>query len=321
MDALQQQQQQQPFTPDQEQQNTPTLIYKTCVLKVSIHCVGCKRKVKKVLQSIEGVYTIDIDSKQHKVTVVGNIEVETLVKKLIKSGKHAEKWPENLTKKEKLATGGDNKDKGKGCDSSGNSSDDEDNNNNNNPHNNNAPENGNLNNPNRPPGPCVRFTGLPENNPVQAGGTQVGPAGGGGAAGGGSSVTLKKKKKKKKKKSGGAKPSSGPADTGLVNPEMGSNNQGVDQRHLSPPRGYPYPMMPVGPAYAMSYSETHPSGNGGPVYYIPPPPTTTTPYVYDYTEYNDRDNYDNDDDFVTLSRPLNTFEILSDENPIGCYMM
>lgn len=232
--------------------------------------------------------------------------MDTLIKKLIKTGKHAEKWPEIPNKKEKPAGGSENKDKEKGSDSSGNSSDDEQNNNNS------ATENGNLNTQNKPAGPAVRFAGLPENNPVQASGGPGGSAGSGG----------KKKKKKKKKKSGGAKPAGGPADAGLVAPQMGSN-QVVDQMHHSPPRGYPNP-MPVGPspgpgpgpapspAYVMSYSEVHPSGNGGHAYYIPP---TTTPYVYDYTEDNE------DDDFATLSRPSNTFEILSDENPYGCCVM
>ncbi|CAA0828192.1 Heavy metal transport/detoxification superfamily protein [Striga hermonthica] len=77
------------------------LTYKTWALRVSIHCVGCKRKVKKVLQSIEGVYKIEIDAKQHKVTVAGNVEAETLTKKLIKSGKNAFLWSENPEPKEK----------------------------------------------------------------------------------------------------------------------------------------------------------------------------------------------------------------------------
>ncbi|KAF8387820.1 hypothetical protein HHK36_026481 [Tetracentron sinense] len=78
-----------------------TLKYQTRVLKVSIHCEGCKRKVKKILQSIDGVYTITIDSKQHKVTVTGNVDAETLIKKLVNSGKHAELWPVKGDKKEK----------------------------------------------------------------------------------------------------------------------------------------------------------------------------------------------------------------------------
>ncbi|XP_023736188.1 heavy metal-associated isoprenylated plant protein 35 [Lactuca sativa] len=285
--------------PPPEEHNTPPLKYKTWFLKVSIHCVGCKRKVKRVLQSIEGVYTIDIDSKQQKVTVVGNVEVDTLIKKLVKTGKHAEKWPENPNKKEKTAAGGESKnEKEKGSESSGNSSDEEERN----P----PPENGNP--PSKNGGMSVRFADVPENISAQAsqetgGGSQVSGGGGGGGGGGQGG---KKKKKKKKKKSSSAKPSGGPPDTGLVAPEMG-RNQVIDQLHLSPPRGYSYP-MPAGPAYAVSYNETHPSGNGGPAYYIPP-----TPYTYDYTE--------DSDDFVTLPRPSDTFELLSDENPYGCCIM
>ncbi|XP_052191080.1 heavy metal-associated isoprenylated plant protein 32-like [Diospyros lotus] len=64
----------------------------TCVLKVNIHCDGCKSKVKKTLQKIDGVYKILIDSEMGKVTVSGNVDPATLIKKLGKSGKHAELW-------------------------------------------------------------------------------------------------------------------------------------------------------------------------------------------------------------------------------------
>lgn len=64
----------------------------TCTLKVDIHCEGCKDKVKKKLQKIDGVYTVKIDSEQGKVAVTGNIDAATLIKKLAKSGKHAELW-------------------------------------------------------------------------------------------------------------------------------------------------------------------------------------------------------------------------------------
>ncbi|CAI9771009.1 unnamed protein product [Fraxinus pennsylvanica] len=64
----------------------------TCVLKVHIHCEGCKHKVKKILQKIDGVYKTTIDSEQGKVTVSGNVDPETLIKKLSKKGKHAEIW-------------------------------------------------------------------------------------------------------------------------------------------------------------------------------------------------------------------------------------
>ncbi|KAK9281912.1 hypothetical protein L1049_004820 [Liquidambar formosana] len=75
------------------------LKYQTWILKVSIHCEGCKKKVKKVLHSIDGVYKTEIDSQQQKVKVTGNVDAETLIKKLMKTGKNAELWPEMSEKK------------------------------------------------------------------------------------------------------------------------------------------------------------------------------------------------------------------------------
>ncbi|KAL3516043.1 hypothetical protein ACH5RR_022945 [Cinchona calisaya] len=85
--------------------------YKKWILKVSIHCEGCKRKVKKILTQVEGVHEVDIDTKQQKVTVTGNVEGETLLRKLIKSGKHAKLWPENAGQKEKKSSKCKNKEK------------------------------------------------------------------------------------------------------------------------------------------------------------------------------------------------------------------
>ncbi|XP_038878609.1 heavy metal-associated isoprenylated plant protein 36-like [Benincasa hispida] len=67
---------------------------KTYVLRVSIHCEGCKRKVIKILHNINGVHAVEIDRKQQKVTVTTNTDEQTLIKRLIKAGKHAEPWPE-----------------------------------------------------------------------------------------------------------------------------------------------------------------------------------------------------------------------------------
>ncbi|KAB1205669.1 Copper transport protein ATX1 [Morella rubra] len=64
----------------------------TCVLKVNVHCDGCKQKVKKLLQRIEGVYQVNIDADQQKVTVSGSVDAATLIKKLVRAGKHAELW-------------------------------------------------------------------------------------------------------------------------------------------------------------------------------------------------------------------------------------
>ncbi|KAF6984393.1 hypothetical protein CFC21_002418 [Triticum aestivum] len=75
---------------------TEPLQCKTLVLRVSIHCEGCKKKVKKVLQSVDGVYRCDIDARSNKVTVAvtGNVSADALLKRLRRSGKNAQQWPE-----------------------------------------------------------------------------------------------------------------------------------------------------------------------------------------------------------------------------------
>ncbi|KAJ9557094.1 hypothetical protein OSB04_011708 [Centaurea solstitialis] len=78
-----------------EQKSQPLQSNKRCVLRVSIHCEGCKRKVKKLLQSLPGVDDIEIETKLQRVVVTGDVSPETLIRKLVKSGKPAQLWPEN----------------------------------------------------------------------------------------------------------------------------------------------------------------------------------------------------------------------------------
>ncbi|CAM0955844.1 unnamed protein product [Alopecurus aequalis] len=75
---------------------TEPLQCKILVLRVSIHCEGCKKKVKRLLQGVDGVYRCDIDARSNRVTVAatGNVSADALVKRLRRSGKHAEQWPE-----------------------------------------------------------------------------------------------------------------------------------------------------------------------------------------------------------------------------------
>ncbi|GAU30898.1 hypothetical protein TSUD_381120 [Trifolium subterraneum] len=62
------------------------------VLKVSIHCDGCKQKVKKILKKIDGVFITEIDAEQGMVTVYGIVDPNVVIKRLAKSGKPAEIW-------------------------------------------------------------------------------------------------------------------------------------------------------------------------------------------------------------------------------------
>ncbi|XP_017256132.1 heavy metal-associated isoprenylated plant protein 33 isoform X1 [Daucus carota subsp. sativus] len=80
------------FTGSKKMSTQEIVKIKVCALRVSIHCDGCQKKVKKVLQKIEGVYKVSIDSEQGKVTVSGDFDPEILIKKLKKHGKRAELW-------------------------------------------------------------------------------------------------------------------------------------------------------------------------------------------------------------------------------------
>ncbi|XP_042407732.1 heavy metal-associated isoprenylated plant protein 35-like [Zingiber officinale] len=68
----------------------PEANYKIVVLKVSIHCEGCKKKVARILSKIQGIESMDIDIRQNKVTVKSLADGQTLIQKLKKHGKHAE---------------------------------------------------------------------------------------------------------------------------------------------------------------------------------------------------------------------------------------
>ncbi|KAE8736320.1 Detected protein of confused Function [Hibiscus syriacus] len=81
-------------------QDFKLLKIQTCVLKVNIHCDGCKQKVKKLLQRIEGVYQVNIDAEQQKVIVSGSVDSATLIKKLVRAGKHAEVWSQKSNQKQ-----------------------------------------------------------------------------------------------------------------------------------------------------------------------------------------------------------------------------
>ncbi|KAI4349641.1 hypothetical protein L6164_010205 [Bauhinia variegata] len=248
-----------------------TLKYQTWVLKVLIHCEGCKKKVKKVLQGIEGVYTTEIDSQQHKVTVTGNVDAETLIKKLQRSGKLVEIWPEKPPKKK------DNKKSGKSK----------------------GGEKGEQTDGTEPAGDGEQKgdpTAVNDANGAASGGEsdkegsecdEADGASGGGGEEGGKKKKKKKKKNKNKGQNGGSAANNGGGEesvaeaapaTGspVTSPNLTTTMASMD---FNPPiqHAYPYPQMyytppppPAGPqVYGLSYNTTYP--NPGASYYAPPP--------------------------------------------------
>ncbi|KAL9687735.1 hypothetical protein QQ045_032142 [Rhodiola kirilowii] len=72
------------------------------VLRVPVDCEGCRKKVTKILHSITGVESCDVDIKQQRVVVTGDVNADTLIAKLVKkTGKHAELWPEQKIQRKK----------------------------------------------------------------------------------------------------------------------------------------------------------------------------------------------------------------------------
>ncbi|GLJ51168.1 hypothetical protein SUGI_1089020 [Cryptomeria japonica] len=66
----------------------------TVELKVTrMDCEGCELKVKKALQRMSGVQTVDVNRKLQKVTVTGYIEPSKVLRKVQGTGKNAEIWP------------------------------------------------------------------------------------------------------------------------------------------------------------------------------------------------------------------------------------
>ncbi|CAI0442384.1 unnamed protein product [Linum tenue] len=64
----------------------------TVVLKVVMSCEGCSGAVKRVLTKMEGVESFDIDMKEQKVTVKGNVQPDAVLQTVSKTGKKTSFW-------------------------------------------------------------------------------------------------------------------------------------------------------------------------------------------------------------------------------------
>ncbi|CAL9763412.1 copper transport protein ATX1-like [Musa acuminata AAA Group] len=64
----------------------------TVVLKVGMSCQGCVGAVKRVLTKMEGVESFDVDLKEQKVTVKGNVKPEDVFQTVSKTGKKTSFW-------------------------------------------------------------------------------------------------------------------------------------------------------------------------------------------------------------------------------------
>ncbi|KAF8012637.1 hypothetical protein BT93_I0714 [Corymbia citriodora subsp. variegata] len=63
---------------------------KKTVLKVSIPCEKCKKKLLKAVSTLEGVDKIEVDSSKGMLTVTGDVDPYDVVLRARKAGKYAE---------------------------------------------------------------------------------------------------------------------------------------------------------------------------------------------------------------------------------------
>ncbi|CAN0908970.1 Heavy metal-associated isoprenylated plant protein 30 [Linum grandiflorum] len=71
----------------------PMLSLQTVELKVRMCCSGCVRVVKKAIRKLRGVDSVEVELEMEKVTVVGYVERNKVLKAVRRSGKRAEFWP------------------------------------------------------------------------------------------------------------------------------------------------------------------------------------------------------------------------------------
>ncbi|KAK8595481.1 hypothetical protein V6N13_016848 [Hibiscus sabdariffa] len=64
----------------------------TVVLKVGMSCEGCVGAVKRVLGKMQGVESFEVDLKEQKVTVKGNVQPDAVLQTVLKTGKKTAFW-------------------------------------------------------------------------------------------------------------------------------------------------------------------------------------------------------------------------------------
>ncbi|KAL8142675.1 hypothetical protein V2J09_015707 [Rumex salicifolius] len=69
------------------------LSLQTVELKVRMCCTGCERVVKEAIYRLRGVDSVAVELEMEKVTVVGYVERNKLLKAVRRAGKRAEFWP------------------------------------------------------------------------------------------------------------------------------------------------------------------------------------------------------------------------------------
>ncbi|KAL9669677.1 hypothetical protein QQ045_007224 [Rhodiola kirilowii] len=63
-------------------------------IRIKMDCEGCERRVRQSVETMKRVTKVEVNTKQHKLTVMGYVEPEKVLKRVkAKTGKAAQFWP------------------------------------------------------------------------------------------------------------------------------------------------------------------------------------------------------------------------------------
>ena len=235
------------------------------------------------------------------------MDAQTLIKKLVRSGKHAELWPENYENKEKRSGKSNNNDKQKSPKDVQEVGDDGH-------HQKSTP----AENPETDAKTSSGNGGDDQNSDAEsddAGEESAAPVAAA-TSGDGSGKNKKKKKKKKKRPNGNSNNGANGAESGGVPADTGSSVAALYSappiplmiQSPPPPDVYPYPPMhyPPPPAYGINYRTAYPSASES--YYTHP--------MHDHVQYYYQNRYQPP---APPSDPINEYG--DDDNETGCSVM
>ncbi|KAJ3695356.1 hypothetical protein LUZ60_000733 [Juncus effusus] len=65
------------------------------IVEMSVHidCVSCESKIRKALEKLTGVDSVEIDMPSQKVTVTGSLDQKKILKVVRRTGRRAVLWP------------------------------------------------------------------------------------------------------------------------------------------------------------------------------------------------------------------------------------
>ncbi|XP_019439871.1 PREDICTED: heavy metal-associated isoprenylated plant protein 30-like [Lupinus angustifolius] len=69
------------------------LSLQTVELKVRMCCTGCERVVKNAIYKLKGIDSVEVELEMERVTIVGYVDKNKVLKAVRRAGKRAEFWP------------------------------------------------------------------------------------------------------------------------------------------------------------------------------------------------------------------------------------